>query len=213
LADQYGVILIFDEVSCGFRVSLGGAQELTGVIPDVSVFAKAISNGYPMGAVVGKREVMEPASRMFISSAYWDDNIGITAALTTLRELERRRAPEQFARLGADFKARINRIAAETGVPAACAGVDGHPGIRFQIDDPETVKKVTTLLVQENAKRGLILSTGFFFNCAHDEEALDLTERVVRESFAVIAEGLEQDRLDQLLESELQEDLFRRMVR
>jgi len=213
LADRHGVLLIFDEVSCGFRVGLGGVQELTGVTPDLSVFAKAISNGYPMGAVVGRREVMEPASRMFISSAYWDDNIGIVAALTTLRELERRRAPEQFARMGADFKERINRIAADTGVPAQCVGVDYHPGIRFDVEDAQTAKKVVTLFIQENARRGLILSTGFFFNCAHDEEALEYTEKVVGESFAIIADGLKNDRLDELLECDLQEDLFRRLVR
>jgi glutamate-1-semialdehyde 2,1-aminomutase len=213
LADRSGVILIFDEVSCGFRVALGGAQELTGVTPDMTVLAKGISNGYPMGAVVGKREVMEPASRMFISSAYWDDNIGIIAALTTLRELERRQAPAYFARIGADLKQRVNGAAQEIGVPAACVGVDAHPGIRFELGDAEVAKKVTTLFIQENARRGLILSTGFFFNCAHDQAALDFTEGVVRESFAVIKEGLEQDRLDALLECELQTELFRRMVR
>ena len=63
LASHYGVVLIFDEVSSGFRVALGSAQEYTGVTPDMSVFAKAISNGYPMGAVVGKREFMAPARR------------------------------------------------------------------------------------------------------------------------------------------------------
>ena len=73
--------------------------------------------------------------------------------------------------------------------------------------------KVTTLFIQENARRGLILSTGFFFNCAHDEAALAKTEEVVGESFAVIAEGLAQGRLDELLECEIQEDLFRRLVR
>lgn len=68
-------------------------------------------------------------------------------------------AEEHFARLGANFKARTNRIAAETGVPAACAGVHGHPGIRFHIEDGDTAKKVVTLFIQENARRGLILST------------------------------------------------------
>jgi len=213
LADRYGALLIFDEVSCGFRVALGGVQELTGVTPDLSVFAKAISNGYPMGVVVGRREVMEPASRMFISSAYWDDNIGIVAALTTLRELERRQAVEHFARLGAAFRERIDRVAADTGAPARCVGVDGHPGIRFDVEDAQTAKKVSTLFIQENARRGLILSTGFFFNCAHDEAALDHTEKAVGESFALIAEGLKEDRLDEMLECDLQEDLFRRLVR
>ncbi len=213
LATRYGVVLIFDEVSCGFRIALGGAQEKTGVTPDMSVFAKAISNGYPMAAVVGAREVMEPASRMFISSLYWDDNVGIVAALTTLRELERRDAVAHFEKIGASFTERINRAAGEVGLDAECVGVAAHPGLRFNAEDERTNKKVAALFIQENAKRGLILLPGFFFNCAHDEAALDFTEGVVRESFAIIAEGLERGRLDDLLECELQEDPFRRMVR
>ena len=72
-----GSLLIFDEVSSGWRISLGSAQEWLGVTPDMSVFAKAMSNGYAMGCVVGSREAMEPADRMFISSSYWSDNIGL----------------------------------------------------------------------------------------------------------------------------------------
>ena len=213
LATRYRVVLIFDEVSSGFRIALGGVQEYTGVTPDISVFAKAISNGYPMAAIVGKREVMEPAERMFISSAYWDDNIGIVAALTTLKELQRRNAVDHFEKIGASFKERINRAAREVGLDAECVGVAAHPGIRFNVEGEDTAKKVNTLFIQENARRGVILATGSFFNCAHDEPALDRTEEAVRESFAVIKDGLENDRLDDLLECDLQEDLFRRLVR
>ena len=213
LASRHGVVLIFDEVSCGFRVALGGVQEFVGVTPDMSVFAKAISNGYPMAAVVGSREVMEPASRMFISSAYWDDNVGIVAALTTLRELQKRNAVAHFEQIGTAFRERIDSAAFDAGLGAACVGVSAHPSIRFDLDDPAMSKKVETLFIQENARRGVILSTGFFFNCAHDEDALDVTELAVRESFAVIKEGLDRDRLDDLLDCDLQEDLFRRMVR
>lgn len=213
LATRHGVVLIFDEVSSGFRIALGGVQEYTGVIPDLSVFAKAISNGYPMAAVVGRREIMAPAARMFISSAYWDDNVGITAALTTLRELERRQAVAHFERLGTLFKEKINQAAREVGLAAECAGVAAHPGIRFHVEDPLTAKKVATLFIQENAKRGLILAPGFFFNCAHDDQAVDFTARVVRESFAIIAEGLKKNSLDALLECPVQEELFRRLVR
>lgn len=213
LATRYGVILIFDEVSSGFRIALGGVQEHVGVTPDMSVFAKAISNGYPMGAVVGKREFMEPASRMFISSAYWDDSVGIIAALTTLRELQRRDAVAHFERIGSKFKKEVNRVADEVGLAAECVGVAAHPGIRFHVDDSGTAKKVSTLFIQENAKRGLILATGFFFNCAHDDEALAFTLEGIRGSFEVIADGLENGRLDELLECRLQEDLFRRLVR
>ena len=213
LATKYGVILIFDEVSCGFRIALGGVQEFTGVTPDMSVFAKAISNGYPMAVVVGGREFMQPVERMFVSSAYWDDAIGVAAALATLRELQRRNAVAHFNEIGAQFKARINTAAEEVGLNAECFGVAAHPGIRFHIEDPAKQKLVTTLFVQENAKNGVILGTGFFFNCSHDEEALDRTEKAVRQSFAVIQEGLEKERLEDLVEADLQEDLFRRMVR
>ncbi len=213
LATRFGAALIFDEVSCGFRIALGGVQEYTGVTPDLSVFAKAISNGYPMAAVVGKREFMEPVSQMFISSAYWDDPIGVVAALTTLKELQRRDAVGHFERIGRSFKEKINRAAREIGVSAEAVGVDAHPGIRFTMEDPLTRKKVGTLFIQENARRGVILSTGFFFNCAHDEAALDQTEAAVRESFGIIKEGIEEDRLDDLLDCDLQGDLFRRMVR
>ena len=212
LATRHGAVLVFDEVSSGFRTALGGVQEYAGVTPDLSVFAKAISNGYPMAAIVGRREFMEPAGRMFISSAYWDDNIGIAAALTTLRELERRDAVAHFERLGSSFRERINRAAAAAGLPASCVGVSSHPRIQFDVDDPKLAKKVSTLFVQENARRGVILSTGFFFNCAHDEEALDFTERAVSESFAVLAQGLGEGTVDELLQCQLQENLFRRLV-
>ena len=213
LATRHDVVLIFDEVSSGFRIALGGVQEFTGVVPDISVFAKAISNGYPMGAVVGRREFMEPAARMFISSAYWDDNIGVAAALATLKELQRRDAVGHFERLGASFKERINRVAREVGLEAECTGVAAHPGIHIKVEDPQTTRTVNTLFIQENARRGVILPPGFFFNCAHDDEALDITEEAVRGSFAVIKEGLENNRLSELLEVPPQDDLFRRLVR
>ncbi len=212
LADRYGVVLIFDEVSCGWRISLGGVQQVAGVTPDLTVFAKAMSNGYPMAAVVGRRAVMEPVSRMFISSAYWDDNVGITAALATIRELERIDAPALFEGLGASFRERVDAAARQTGCPARCVGVAAHPRIQFDCTASQA-SKVATLFVQENARNGVILSGGFFFNAAHeDAEALDRTEAAVRKSFAVIADGLQRDCLDDLIECELVEESFRRLV-
>ena len=96
LAREHGAVFILDEVSAGLRYSTGGAQQYLDVTPDMAVFAKSLSNGYPMGAVVGTREVMEPAARMFISSTYWSDTIGLRAALTTLREVRRRNVPGQL---------------------------------------------------------------------------------------------------------------------
>ena len=78
----------------------------------MAVFAKSISNGYPMGAVVGKRSVMEPASQMFVSSTYWSDTIGMRAALTTLKEVARRGVPAYLAEFGGRLQDRIGPTAA-----------------------------------------------------------------------------------------------------
>ena len=212
LATRYGVVLIFDEVSSGWRVARGSAQEYVGVTPDMTVFAKAISNGYPMGAVVGKREFMEPASRMFISSAYWDDNIGIAASLACLRELERRDAVAHFNRIGALFKEQVNAAAAAAGLAAQCVGVAAHPSIRIEVDDPAETAKVNALFIQENARRGVILATGFMFNCSHGESEVERTAPVVEESFGKIAEGRDRGTIDDLLEVPPQEESFRRLV-
>ena len=109
LCHENDAILIFDEVSCGWRLAIGGAQEYYGVTPDMTVVAKCISNGYPMGAVVGKREFMQPAEDMFISSSYWSDNIGLTASITTIRELKRRNSPPGSRRSARTSAPRSNR--------------------------------------------------------------------------------------------------------
>src|SRR6185436_9006573 len=107
---------ILDEVSAGLRYSMGGAQQYLGVTPDLAVFAKSLSNGYPMAAVVGQREFMEPAARMFISSTYWSDTIGLAAALTTLREARRRDVPGQLWRFGGELKRRVDAAAQGAGL-------------------------------------------------------------------------------------------------
>src|SRR6185437_1391901 len=136
LCGERDVVLIFDEVTTGFRLTAGGAQQYVGVTPDMAVFAKSISNGYPMGAVVGRREVMEPAARMFISSTYWSDTIGLRAALTTMREARRRDVAGQLWRFGADLKRRLNAVAREVGLDVECSGIDVHPHLHFSISEP-----------------------------------------------------------------------------
>ena len=212
LADRYGVVLIFDEVSSGFRIALGGVQEYAGVTPDLSVFAKAISNGYPLGAIVGKKIYMAGVEQMFISSAYWDDAIGARAALVTLQALQERDCISHFHRIGALFQERINAEAERMGLSVECAGSAAHPTIRFDVEKAEDLKKVQTLFVQENARRGVLLSTGLFLNGSHDEEAVDITGRAVGETFSVISQALAAGRLDDALVSPVQDESFRRLV-
>lgn len=213
LSHDHGAVLIFDEVSSGFRIRLGGVQEYVGVTPDMAVFAKAISNGYPMAAVVGKREVMEPAGRMFISSTYWSDTIGLRAALTTIQELRRRDVAAYLHRLGTALQDRLNEVAAETGLPVRCGGLSVHPALTFQTDDPALKSKLSTLFIQEMAKRGCHGYTSFYLNAAQGAAEIEQTVAAAREVFRLLHDGWKKGMLDQLLECELQQDAFRRLVR
>lgn len=213
LATEHDAILIFDEVSTGFRPSAGGVQPVVGVVPDMAVFAKSISNGFPMGAVVGKRDVMEPAARMFISSTYWSDTIGLRAALTTLREVRSRDVPGTVSRIGAAIKSRFNQLAEDCDVPVTCGGIDYHPQLRFHVEDAKLKSKLATLYIQEMAKRGCHGYPSFYLNAAQTDADIELTINAARETLALIAEGLQRNHIDTLLECDLREDPFKRLVR
>ncbi len=211
LCREHGAVLIFDEVSTGFRLTTGGVQPALGVTPDMAVFAKSISNGYPMGAVVGRRAVMEQAANMFISSTYWSDVIGLRAAVTTLNEIVRRDTPGHVHRVGAELIRRLNLIAAETGLPVRCAGLDVHPHLHFDVADSQR-PTMATLYVQEMAKRGCHGYPSFYTNGAQQQEDIDRTALAARETFALLRDGLDSGRLEALLECDLQKDYFRRLV-
>ena len=212
LARKHDVILIFDEVSCGWRLSIGGVQQFLEVTPDMTVVAKAMSNGYPMGAVVGSRDVMEPASRMFVSSSYWSDNIGLVAALTTIRELKRRNSEVRFREIGEKLRAGLIDAIASSGLNGTCAGLHTHPALAIELPDDTLRQKINTLFVQEMAKRGVHCSTSFNLTLAHTDAEIQQTTEAATEALRVIKGGLDAGNVDTLLECEIKKDPFRRQV-
>ncbi len=213
LAQEHAAILIFDEVSCGRRQAIGGIQSIVGVTPDMTVVAKAMSNGYPMGAVVGSRAVMEPAARMFISSSYWSDNIGLVASLTTIRELKRRDSESRLAETGENLRAALNGAMAASGLSGKCAGIAANPYIALDLPAGVDSRKVSTLFIQEMARRGVHTYMSFKATLAHTEADIAQTAAAAREAFKVIKTALDQDKLDALLVADVKKEPFRRQVR
>jgi len=213
LAQQHDVILIFDEVSCGWRQSIGGIQTVVGVTPDMTVVAKAMSNGYPMGAVVGSRAVMEPAGRMFISSSYWSDNIGLVASLTTIRELKRRQSERRLQEIGEKLRSALNGALAEAGLPGKCAGLFANPYIALDLPNGVEARKVSTLFVQEMARRGVHTYMSFKATLAHTDEDIAHTAAAARAAFQIIKTGIDQENLDALLVADVKKEPFRRQVK
>ena len=213
LTREHGAVLIFDEVSAGLRYGLGGAQGYLGVTPDLAVFAKSLSNGYPMAAVVGRREVMEAAGQMFLSSTYWSDTIGLRAALTTLQEVQRRNVPSQLWQFGSRLKEELNALARAIDVPVVCAGVAVHPHLHFHLDDPQRCRQAATLYIQEMAKRGCHGYASFYLNAAQGECELSQTLQAASEVFTLLRDALARNTLGDLLECQVQQEAFRRLVR
>ena len=100
LATKIGAVLIFDEVTSGFRMNYGGIHLIKSVNPDIAVFGKALGNGYPISVVIGKQEVMDSAQDSFISSTFWSERVGFVAALATLKKMKGKKVQDSLIYFG-----------------------------------------------------------------------------------------------------------------
>ena len=230
LTERRGTILIFDEVTTGFRHAPGGVEEFLGVVPDMATFAKSLSNGYAMGAVVGRRAVMEPASRMFISSTNWSDLVGIVAATATLKEIRRRNIPAMLREYGEQLMAGWNSAAKEIGIAARMFGTPQWPLIEFSPPGdwmPETggprsdsivgrgpslARKLAALYAQEMAHRRILFNTHPVHSAAHNDRDLDQTLTATREALITVRDVLHAGCIDESLKATLDPPVFRRLV-
>ncbi|NIP14149.1 MAG: aminotransferase class III-fold pyridoxal phosphate-dependent enzyme [Pseudomonadales bacterium] len=132
LADEHAVVLAFDEVRTGFRVHPGGAQGLYGVTPDLTALGKAMSNGYPVTALVGRREVMESAQNTFISSTYFPNGMEMAAALKTLELIVEEDVLSTIGAIGASLREGLGEIVTRHGLPVSLSPFDEMPFVYFK---------------------------------------------------------------------------------
>lgn len=131
LADEHDAVLIFDEVRTGFRLAAGGAQEVYGVTPDLTALGKAMSNGYPVSALVGQRSVMSAAGATFISSTYFPNGLSMSAALATLKTLQSEQVLDHIASVGGELAAELESLISETGLPVTLSPYPQMPFLYF----------------------------------------------------------------------------------
>ncbi len=186
LADETGTVLIFDEITTGFRMTTGGAHLLLGVEPDMAVFAKAMANGYAMAAVVGRESVMTAAQSTFISSTNWTERIGPAAALAAIRKHRRERVADHIAHAGDKVREGWRRAAHHAGVPLRTKGLPCLP--EFHIDLPGG-RVLATLFVKRMLERGYLAFFQFKPSWAHRDEHLDRYLVDVGEVFEELAEA------------------------
>lgn len=212
LTHRHGALLIFDEVVTGFRFARGGAQEYYGVVPDMATFAKCISNGFALGAVAGKRDVMSAALQSFISSVYWAEATGLAAGWATLRIYRDEDVCQAVWQFGEAFIKRCRELIAQTGVPVKVVGLPPAPSLIVEGLEPGQRDELVTLYLQETAKRGLFGGPGHFFCSTHTQEDLDRAMEAIGQAFTIIRAALDEGDVAKRLECPVRQSGFRRLV-
>ncbi len=180
-----GVVLIFDEITAGFRLCTGGSHKRLGVEPDIAVFAKGMTNGYPLSAIIGRKDVMEAAQGTFISSTFYTERIGFAASLKSIELYETYRVWEKQEAYGGQVQNGWREKAERNGLTIEIGGI--LPLGHFVIKGPENDLVYKTFFVQEMLKRGYIASNAFYTSYAHSPEIIDRYLENVDEVFGEIA--------------------------
>lgn len=184
LATEKNIVLIFDECTSGFRETFGGIYKKYGVEPDMAMYGKTIGNGYALTAVVGKRSVMEAAQSTFISSTFWTERIGPTAAVATLKVMERVKSWETITQIGTKMRDGWQKLADTHGLSITISGIPALSTYGFNSSDAMAYK---TLIAQEMLDKGFLASTNFYASTAHNEENLELYFTALDEVYHQIA--------------------------
>ncbi len=208
LATDKNIVLIFDECTSGFRQTFGGLHKLYGVEPDMAMFGKALGNGYAITAAIGKRAVMEAAQSTFISSTFWTERIGPSAALKTLEVMEREKSWERITQTGRAIGERWQALARKHGLPIQLNGLPALIGFSLPLPD---MLKYKTLITQEMLKKGFLAATSVYVCTEHTQPLVDRYFDALDPLFALIKECEMGRAVDTLLEGPVCHAGFKRL--
>jgi len=209
IADEIGAVLIFDEITAGWRLTIGGAHLLYNINPDMMVTAKAVSNGYPMAAVIGKGDIMDAAQTSFISSTYWTERIGPAAAIATIRKMENLNLPTYLDKIGGLIGKRWSELAKKHSLNFSI--LPPNALVTFSIDYENSLE-IKTLYTQEMLKRGYLASTSVYVSYTHTEEIVNKYMKDVDEVFGIIKKAIDDNSVKKLLEGPVAHSGFQRLT-
>ena len=208
LADDYNIVLVFDECTSGFRKNYGGLHKLYDVEPDVAMFGKALGNGYAVTAVLGKREVMQAAEKSFISSTFWTERIGSSAALATLKVMEKEKSWDKITSIGENINKEWMKLSAEYELPILINGLAALTTFTFKSENALAYK---TLITQEMLKKGYLAATAVYACTAHTPEIIKEYLENLKPIFQMIKECEEGRDVMELLEGPIAHNGFKRL--
>tara|TARA_B100000131_G_scaffold98994_1_gene96080 strand:+ start:4413 stop:6446 length:2034 start_codon:yes stop_codon:yes gene_type:complete len=170
LATENNIILIFDECTSGFRETFGGLHKKYGIEPDLALFGKALGNGYAISACIGRQEFMQAAQQTFISSTFWTERIGPSAALKTLEVMERTKSWEMITETGNSISKRWKILSDKYELDINTWGLPALSGFTFNSKNDLSYK---TFITQEMLKKGYLAANSIYVCTEHTQEIID----------------------------------------
>lgn len=201
--------LIFDEISIGWRLCLGGAHLKFGVAPDLALFAKTISNGFAMGAVIGNAETMSAAQGSFISSAYWTEGIGPAAAVAAIEKMRRLDVPGHLAEIGQALQAGWQQMGEAQAVPVT---IGGRPEMALIGFDHAEANALMTLFTTRMLDHGFLAAGGFNATMAHEPRHVVQYLEAAGVVFDEIRETIEQGDVLERIGHQPKHTMFKRLT-
>lgn len=208
LATDKNIVLIFDECTSGFRETFGGLHKKYGVTPDMAMFGKALGNGYAITATIGRREVMEAGQSTFISSTFWTERIGPTAALKTLEVMERLNSWTTITAIGHQVRQSWQELADKHGLAISHWGLPALTGYTFVSQNALAYK---TLVTQEMLEKGYLAGNSVYACIDHTPDVLAGYFAALDPVFALIKECEQGRPVDELLKGPICHSGFRRL--
>ena len=185
ITEEENIVLIFDEITAGFRLCAGGSHKVLGVNPDIAVFAKGMTNGYPVTAVIGKKQFMEASQETFISSTFWTERIGFAGAVASIKSYLKHDVAKRQSEVGKRISEGWKKLAQKYDLQLQISGILPLIHFAFDYDEPLVYK---TYFTQEMLKEGFLAGTGVYASLAHTDELIDLYFEACDKVFGKIAQ-------------------------
>ena len=184
LCTKFNIPLIFDEITLGWHYTLGGYHKTIDITPDVAVFSKGTTNGFPLGAIIGKKKIMKATSDTFISSAYWTENIGFAAAIATINYMKKNNVSEKLISKGRKIKKIWSDIGSDENLPILITGIDSLPSFSF---DHSKSDEIITFFTQEMLKEGFLAHGSCYMMTAHSDKIIKKYKKACENVFKKIS--------------------------
>jgi glutamate-1-semialdehyde 2,1-aminomutase/spore coat polysaccharide biosynthesis protein SpsF len=210
LVHRHGALIVFDEIITGFRWGLGGAQVYYGVVPDISCFGKAMGNGMPISAVVGRADVMRLMEDIFYSGTFGGEALSIAAAIATIDKIERDNVVDRLWTFGAQLNAGIGEQIAAAGVGDVVGLAGSAPWLLLTYKDHAKASKeaIKTLLLRELIGAGVLINASHNVCNAHTASDLEQVVAAYRRALPIVREALDAGDIERRLGNQVIRPVF-----